>query len=131
MVENKGKETVTGKANGTEKVKTIHFEVIFEYPEDMNNDDIFDSFANKIFYEAAVITSDDIEVKTKSDVEMLKSKRFDENDLKNLIYKTVIQILEPLEATKRYKGNSHHLTQEICEKLASAMIIKNTAKLTD
>ena len=34
---------------------------------------------------------------------------FDENDLKNLIYKEVIQIVEPLESKGKYKGNSHHL----------------------
>jgi len=49
---------------------------------------------------------------------------FDENDLKNLIYREVIQIVEPLETKGKYKGNSHHLTQEICEKLAPIIVKK-------
>lgn len=131
MTESKGKITGTENVNSIEKVKVVHFEVILEYPEDMNNEDILDSFANKILDEAAVITSDDIEIKTKLDVERLKTRRFDKTDLKNLIYSEVIQILQPLEAIEKYKGNSHHLTQEICEKLADAMVIKNAARLTD
>lgn len=131
MTESKVDTTGTEKANGTEKVKVIHFEVILEYPERMDNEDILDSFANKILDEAAVISSDDIETKTKLDVEQLKTGRFDKNDLDNLIYRVVIQILQPLEAIGKYKGNSHHLTQEICKKLAEAMIVKNAAKLTD
>lgn len=130
MAEHNGK-TGTGKVNGTEKVKVIHFDVILEYPENMDNEDILDCFSNKILDEAAVITSDDIETKTKLDVEMLKSRRFDKNDLKNLIYNSVVQILQPLEAIDKYKGNSHHLAQEICEKLADAMIIRNAARLKD
>lgn len=130
MAEHNGK-TGTGKANGTEKVKVVQFDVLLEYPEDMDNEDILDSFSNKILDEAAVITSDNIEIKTKLDVEMLKSRRFDKNDLKNLIYNVVIQILQPLEAIEKYKGNSHHLTQEISEKLADAMIIRNAARLKD
>lgn len=131
MAENKEKSIGTVKANGTEKVKVVHFDVLLEYPEDMNNEDILDCFSNKILDEAATVTSDDIEVRTKADVEMLKSRRFDKNDLKNLIYGTVIQILQPLEAIEKYKGNSHHLTQDISEKLADAMIIRNAARLTD
>lgn len=130
MAEHNGK-TGIGKVNGTEKVKVIHFDVLLEYPEDMDNEDILDCFSNKILDEAAVITSDNIEIKTKLDVEMLKSRRFDKNDLKNLIYSVVIQILQPLEAIEKYKGNSHHLAQEICEKLADAMIIRNAARLKD
>lgn len=47
--------------------------------------------------------------------------KFDEADLKNLIYKEVVQILEPLEWKGKYKGNAHHLTQEICERLSSVI----------
>lgn len=131
MVEHKGIETGTVKASETEKVKVIHFDVLLEYPENMSDEDILDMFSNKILDEAATVTSDSIEVKTKLDVETLKSRRFDKNDLKNLIYSEVIQILQPLEAIEKYKGNSHHLAQDICEKLADAMIIKNAARLTD
>lgn len=131
MVEHKEIETVTTKASGTEKVKVIHFDVLLEYPEDMSDDDVLDMFSNKILDEAATVTSDNIEIKTKSDIEMLKSGRFDKNDLKNLIYNEVIQILQPLEAIEKYKGNSHHLAQDICEKLADAMIIRNAARLKD
>lgn len=130
MAEYNGK-TGTGKVNGIEKVKVIHFDVLLEYPEYMNNEDILDCFNNKILDEVALITSENIEIKTKLDVEMLKSRRFDKNDLKNLIYNAVIQILQPLEAIEKYKGNSHHLAQEICEKLADAMIIRNAARLKD
>lgn len=56
------------KTNGTEKVKVIHFDVILEYPEDMNNEDILDSFASQIIDEASSITSDNIEIRTKSDI---------------------------------------------------------------
>lgn len=49
---------------------------------------------------------------------------FDENDLKNIIYREVIQIVEPLEFKGKYKGNSHHLTQEICEKLSPVIMKK-------
>lgn len=45
--------------------------------------------------------------------------KLNKTDLENLIYKEVIQILEPLEHNGKYKGNSHHLTQDICEKLSS------------
>lgn len=50
--------------------------------------------------------------------------RFDETDLKNLIYREVIQIVEPLEHEGKYRGNSHHLTQEICEKLSPVIMEK-------
>lgn len=52
----------------------------------------------------------------------LKVDELDETYLKNLIYRDVIQILEPLEHSEKYKGNSHHLTQEIVEKLSSDII---------
>lgn len=131
MTESKVDTTGSEEANGTEKVKVVHFEVILEYPEYMDNEDILDSFANKILDEAALITSDDVEIKTKLDVERLKSIRFDKTDLKNLIYSVAIQIFQPLEAIGKYKGNSHHLAQEISEKLADVMTVKNAAKLTD
>ncbi len=46
----------------------------------------------------------------------LKVDELQEIDLKNLIYKDVIQILESPEHRGLYKGNSHHLTQKIVEK---------------
>jgi len=46
-----------------------------------------------------------------------KGAKLNDIELKNLIYKDVIKILEPLEH-KEYEGNSHHLTQEIVEKLS-------------
>lgn len=53
-----------------------------------------------------------------------KKGKFDETDLKNLIYKETIQIVEPLEHEGMYKGNAHHLTQKIVDKVASAIIEK-------
>lgn len=50
--------------------------------------------------------------------------RFDETDLKNLIYQEIIKIVEPLEHKGKYRGNSHHLTQEICGKLSPAIMEK-------
>lgn len=63
---------------------------------------------------------------------MEKQKRlviedFDEIDLKNILYREIIQIVEPLEGKGKYKGNGHHLTQEIVEKVSSAIWDKNTA----
>lgn len=54
--------------------------------------------------------------------------KFDKTDLKNLIYKEVIQILEPIEWKGKYKGNAHHLTQEIVEKISSVIWEKNILK---
>lgn len=48
----------------------------------------------------------------------IKIIEIDENTLNNLLYKDIIQVLEPLESKGKYKGNSHHLTQEIVEKLS-------------
>ena len=53
---------------------------------------------------------------------MVEKMRLDEVNLKNLIYKEVIQILEPLEGRGKYKGNAHHLTQDIVEKVSSAIM---------
>ncbi len=50
--------------------------------------------------------------------------KFDDTDLRNVIYNEVIQILEPLEFKGRYRGNAHHLTQNIVEKVASAIMEK-------
>lgn len=55
--------------------------------------------------------------------------RFDETDLKNIIYREVIQILEPLEGSGAIKRNTHHLTQEICERL-SPVIMEKIASLS-
>lgn len=52
---------------------------------------------------------------------------FDETDLKNMLYAEIIQIVQPLEGKGKYKGNSHHLAQEIVEKVSSAIWKKNTA----
>jgi hypothetical protein len=47
---------------------------------------------------------------------------FDKTNLKNLNYKEVVQILEPLEFKGKYKGNAHHLTQDIVEKVSTAIM---------
>lgn len=57
-------------------------------------------------------------------LEMVPKIKFTDTDLKNVIYKEVIQILEPLEFKGKYKGNAHHLTQDICEKVAIAIMEK-------
>lgn len=57
-------------------------------------------------------------------LKMVPKIRFDETNLKNVIYKEVIQILEPLEAKEKYKGNAHHLTQDIVEKVSAAIMEK-------
>lgn len=56
------------------------------------------------------------------DEEFIQS--FDKTDLDNLIYKEVIQILEPLEGKGKYTGNTHHLAQEICSKLSPVIMEK-------
>ena len=55
---------------------------------------------------------------------MVGKIKFDVSNLKNVIYKEVIQILEPLEGREKYKGNAHHLAQDIVEKVASAIMEK-------
>lgn len=50
--------------------------------------------------------------------------KLDETNLKNVIYKEIIQILEPLESKGKYKGNAHHLAQNIVEKVSSAILEK-------
>jgi len=57
-------------------------------------------------------------------LEMVPKIRIDESNLKNVIYKEVIKILEPLESRGKYRGNAHHLTQDIVEKVTFA-IMKN------
>ena len=55
---------------------------------------------------------------------MIGKMSFDKTNLKNVIYKEVIQILEPLEGREKYKGNAHHLAQDIVEKVATAIMEK-------
>lgn len=55
---------------------------------------------------------------------MVGKINFDKTNLKNVIYKEVIQILEPLEGREKYRGNAHHLAQDIVEKVASAIMEK-------
>lgn len=57
-------------------------------------------------------------------LKMVPKIKLDESNLKNVIYKEVIQILEPLESRGKYKGNAHHLTQDIVEKVTSAIMEK-------
>ena len=57
-------------------------------------------------------------------LEMVPKMKFDESNLKNVIYKEIIQILEPLEAKEKYRGNAHHLTQDIVEKVSAAIMGK-------
>lgn len=55
---------------------------------------------------------------------MVGKIKFDVSNLKNVIYKEIIELLEPLEGSGKYKGNAHHLTQDIVEKVASAIMEK-------
>jgi hypothetical protein len=57
-------------------------------------------------------------------LKMVPKIKLDETNLKNVIYKEVIQILEPLESKGKYNGNAHHLTQYIVEKVSAAIIEK-------
>lgn len=57
-------------------------------------------------------------------LKMVPKIKLDETNLKNVIYKEVIQILEPLESKGKYKGNAHHLTQDIAEKVSAAIMEK-------
>lgn len=57
-------------------------------------------------------------------LKMVPKIKFEEKNLKNVIYKEVIRILEPLEDRGKYKGSAHHLTQDITEKVASAIMEK-------
>ena len=47
----------------------------------------------------------------------------DENDFKNKLYDTLIKELQPLEHNGKYKGNSHHLTQRLVEKIVNDIVI--------
>lgn len=58
--------------------------------------------------------------------EKLVIENFEKVDLENLLYKEIIKMLEPLEWKGKYKGNSHHLTQDIVAKVSSAIWEKNT-----
>ncbi len=55
---------------------------------------------------------------------MVGKMNFDKTNLKNVIYKEVIIIIEPLEWRGKYKGNAHHLAQDIVEKVATAIMEK-------
>ncbi len=55
---------------------------------------------------------------------MIGKMNFDKTNLKNVIYKEVIIIVEPLEWRGKYKGNAHHLAQDIVEKVATAIMEK-------
>lgn len=57
-------------------------------------------------------------------LKMVPKIKLDETNLKNVIYKEIIQILEPLESKGKYKGNAHHLTQDIVEKVSAAIMEK-------
>lgn len=57
-------------------------------------------------------------------LKMVPKIKIDESNLKNVIYKEVIKILEPLESKGKYRGNAHHLTQDIVEKVTSAIMEK-------
>lgn len=68
---------------------------------------------------------DDVYDKIHRDLlKMVPKIKMDETNLKNVIYKEVIQILEPLEGKGKYMGNAHHLTQDICEKVVAAIMEK-------
>lgn len=41
--------------------KKIHFEVNYEYPDEMNDEDILDRFAAQIIHDASTINSKDIQ----------------------------------------------------------------------
>ncbi len=57
-------------------------------------------------------------------LKMVPKIKIDESNLKNVIYKEVIRILEPLESKGEYRGNAHHLAQDIVEKVTSAIMEK-------
>ncbi len=57
-------------------------------------------------------------------MKMVPKIKFDEMDLKNLVFKEVVQILEPIEWEGSYKGNAHHLSQKIAEKVTNAIMEK-------
>ena len=57
-------------------------------------------------------------------LKMVPKVKFNDADLKNVIYKEVIQILEPLETKGKYRGNAHHLTQDIVDKVSAAIMEK-------
>lgn len=46
----------------------------------------------------------------------------DENDFKNKLYDIIIQEAQPLEHSNKYKGNSHHLTQRLVEKIITGLL---------
>lgn len=67
----------------------------------------------------------DVWVQVHKDLSKMVPKiKLDETNLKNVIYKEIIQILEPLESKGKYIGNAHHLAQDIVEKVTSAIMEK-------
>jgi len=125
MLDEDGKD---GKDGKDKKVKVVRFELMVTCPEDIDDDKVLDIFAEKVLVEAATITSNDIEINSESDVRLMKSK-FEKTDLKNLIWEETIKILEPLEGIGKYKGNAHHLAQDISEKLSSALMARNVIRI--
>ncbi len=70
-------------------------------------------------------SSDDVYEKIHENlIKMVPKIKFDEMILKNLVYKEAIQILEPIEWEGSYKGNAHHLSQKIAEKVTNAIMEK-------
>ncbi len=64
------------------------------------------------------------EIREDLSARMVGKINFDKTNLKNVIYKEIIQILEPLEWEGKYNLNAHHLAQDIVEKVATAIIEK-------
>lgn len=46
----------------------------------------------------------------------------DKNKISNVIYNAIIGICEDREANGSYKGNGHHLAQEITEAIVKALL---------
>lgn len=56
------------------------------------------------------------------DVEVnIINKTMDINDLQNKVYYETVKITEGREANGSYRGNGHHLAQEICEAIMNML----------
>lgn len=51
--------------------------------------------------------------------------------IENKIYASIIGLCEEKESNKMYRGNGHHLAQELCVKVAEGLLPKQQRKIYD
>lgn len=51
--------------------------------------------------------------------------------IENIIYKSIIGFCEEKENNRMYRGNGHHLAQDLCVKVAEGLLPKQQRKIYD